>query len=79
MNGNEIVIDDIINNLKDFQKATVEKVVELLNSNNRVLVADEVGLGKTLIAKGVIAKLVEKHNRQKENTPFKVIYVCYIF
>ena len=76
MNGNEIVIDDIINNLKDFQKATVEKVVELLNSNNRVLVADEVGLGKTLIAKGVIAKLVEKHNRQKENTPFKVIYVC---
>lgn len=76
MNGNEIVIDGIINNLKDFQQATVEKVVELLNSNNRVLVADEVGLGKTLIAKGVIAKLVEKHNRQKENTPFKVIYVC---
>ena len=76
MNGNEIVIDEIINNLKDFQQATVEKVVELLNSNNRVLVADEVGLGKTLIAKGVIAKLVEKHNRQKENTPFKVIYVC---
>ena len=76
MNGNEIVIDEIINNLKDFQQATVEKVVELLNSNNRILVADEVGLGKTLIAKGVIAKLVEKHNRQKENTPFKVIYVC---
>lgn len=68
--------NDIIDNLKDFQKATVEKVVELLDSNNRVLVADEVGLGKTLVAKGVIAKLAEKHKKQNKTTPFKVIYVC---
>ena len=35
--------------LKDFQRATVERVDYLFRHNqNRVLVADEVGMGKTL-------------------------------
>lgn len=39
--------------LKDFQCATVERIDELFrHGQNRVLVADEVGLGKTLIARG---------------------------
>ena len=43
--------------LKDFQCATVERINELFrDGQNRVLVADEVGLGKTLIARGAIAK-----------------------
>lgn len=43
--------------LKDFQCATVERIDELFkHGQNRVLVADEVGLGKTLIARGTIAK-----------------------
>ena len=43
--------------LKDFQCRTVERIDYLFrNGQNRVLVADEVGLGKTLIARGVIAK-----------------------
>ena len=37
--------------LKDFQRATVERIDALFrNGQKRVLVADEVGLGKTLIA-----------------------------
>lgn len=62
--------------LKDFQRATVERIDELYwNGQKRVLVADEVGLGKTLIARGVIAKMAKL--RYLEGDPlFKVVYVC---
>ena len=62
--------------LKDFQCATVERIDELFRSGQkRVLVADEVGLGKTLIARGAIAKtaLIQyKHN----DDLFKIVYIC---
>ena len=46
----------IMGGLKDFQRATVERIAELYrNKIIRVLVSDEVGLGKTLIARGTIA------------------------
>lgn len=62
--------------LKDFQRATVERVDYLFRHNqNRVLVADEVGLGKTLIAKGVIAKTAKLRYEEGDNL-FKVVYVC---
>ena len=62
--------------LKDFQCATVERIDELFrHGQNRVLVADEVGLGKTLIARGAIAKTAliqyEKHDEI-----FKIVYIC---
>ena len=62
--------------LKDFQRATVERIDALYwNGQKRVLVADEVGLGKTLIARGVIAKMAKL--RYLEGDPlFKVVYVC---
>lgn len=67
---------EILNGLKDFQRATVERVYELFQKGqNRVLVADEVGLGKTLIAKGVIAKTAILHKNQGDDL-FKVIYIC---
>ena len=49
--------------LKDFQRETVEYVFKQMFENNRnnMLVADEVGLGKTIVAKGLIAKAFEKH------------------
>jgi hypothetical protein len=62
--------------LKDFQLATVERIDALYwKGQKRVLVADEVGLGKTLIARGVIAKMAKL--RYLEGDPlFKVVYVC---
>ena len=62
--------------LKDFQRATVERIDTLYwEGQKRVLVADEVGLGKTLIARGVIAKMAKL--RFLEDDPlFKVVYVC---
>ena len=62
--------------LKDFQKATVERVDCLYrNGQSRVLVADEVGMGKTLVARGVIAKtarIVLEENLKI----FRVVYIC---
>lgn len=66
----------ILSKLKDFQRATVERCFELYQSGQRrVLVADEVGLGKTLIARGVIAKLANYH-KQSGDDLFKVLYIC---
>jgi uncharacterized membrane protein YkvA (DUF1232 family) len=58
--------------LREFQKAAVERIVDMLNSNSsgRYLLADEVGLGKTLIAQGVVQRLSERRKR------FTVVYLC---
>lgn len=70
------VVDNTMVMLKDFQRATVERVDWLFeNDQNRVLVADEVGMGKTMVAKGVIAKMA-KHRYNDGKQKFKVIYVC---
>ncbi len=63
--------------LKDFQKATVDHVMELYAQHqDRVLVADEVGLGKTLVAKGVIARMARLHLIEEGGESFRVIYIC---
>ena len=62
--------------LKDFQCATVERIDELFrHGQNRVLVADEVGLGKTLIARGAIAKTALIHHENNDDI-FKIVYIC---
>lgn len=69
--------EEILSGLKDFQKATVERVTYLLTHDfTRVLVADEVGLGKTMVARGTIAKLARYHQERLQDDLFKVVYVC---
>jgi hypothetical protein len=69
-----------LNSLKDFQKATVISVLNNFkntNHSNRVLVADEVGLGKTIVAKGVVAELLkDRLNEDQSNKFLKVTYIC---
>ena len=75
-NNLELIERDTMAQLKDFQCATVERIAELFcNGQNRVLVADEVGLGKTLIARGTIAKtaLIQYEAGKKL---FKIVYIC---
>ena len=68
--------DTILRGLKDFQLATVEHIDSLYRKGQkRVLVSDEVGLGKTLIAKGMIAK-VGRLRHEEGDTLFKVVYIC---
>ncbi len=72
----QCVVDNTMDILKDFQRATVERVDLLFeNGQNRILVADEVGMGKTMVAKGTIAKMA-KHRYEDGKQMFKVIYVC---
>ena len=58
--------------LKDFQLATVDKLEERLLKEGaaRMLVADEVGLGKTIVAKGFIERMIVRRPN------LRVIYVC---
>ncbi len=60
--------------LKPFQEETVKVVVEAFKDKNRsrrFLVADEVGLGKTVVAQEVIKQLM-----RYRRTPLVVFYFC---
>ena len=68
-------IDSTMKILKDFQKATVDHVIEKMDGGQKkFLIADEVGLGKTIVARGILAKLYEKEYSSEKD--FRVIYVC---
>ena len=57
-----------------FQEAAVQRIVARLrdrSGSRRMLLADEVGLGKTVVARGVIEDLMK--GRRK---PLTVIYLC---
>lgn len=76
------LIEDTLSSLKDFQRETVKSVIQSFESEEsaRVLVADEVGLGKTIVAKGVIAELLKARLKQQQtsskNLPLRVTYIC---
>lgn len=65
--------------LKDFQRDTVDYVFRRMwldpDRTHRFLVADEVGLGKTMVARGVIAKTIE-YLKQQEIERIDVVYIC---
>jgi hypothetical protein len=69
--------EPVLARLKDFQRRTVDYVFERLyapDGSRRFLVADEVGLGKTLVARGVIARTLERLQSDVERVD--VVYVC---
>jgi len=74
----EIAVGAALAGLKDFQRATVETVYKRLfgSSQKSMLVADEVGLGKTIVAKGLIAMALRERIQRRDVTPFKVTYIC---
>lgn len=62
---------------KDFQQATADRIVEVFRSGqNRILLADEVGLGKTIIASDVVRQVAAWHKNEMHDEHFKVIYIC---
>ncbi len=61
---------------KDFQEATANRIVDLFRmGHNRVLLADEVGLGKTIVAKTVVEK-TGVLQKGKEKSDYVVVYIC---
>lgn len=63
--------------LKDFQRHTADRIFEIFRSGQRrVLLADEVGLGKTIVAREVIKLVSRWHKTEICDDQFKVVYIC---
>ena len=64
--------------LKAFQRRTVDYVFERLYGEHRpsrqFLVADEVGLGKTMVARGLIARTIE--HLWDRPSRIDILYIC---
>ena len=70
----------VLAGLKEFQRRTVEYVFRRMyldaDPATRFLIADEAGLGKTIVARGLIAKTID-HLKQNVGTDrIDVVYVC---
>lgn len=74
------VADAHLKTLKQFQRATVDHVdrrfYEDTPAARRFLVADETGLGKSLVARGVIAKTIERLQHDASVERIDIVYVC---
>lgn len=62
---------------KDFQEATALRIFKLFKDKgkSRVLLSDEVGLGKTIVASRVVELVKNWHKRENDDF-FKVAYIC---
>ena len=63
---------------KEFQRRTIARVLRAFDRRRavrRFLVADEVGLGKTIVARGVMEKMLARKRGEKEG-PLRVFYMC---
>lgn len=63
---------------KDFQRITAERILHIYKElgHKRVLLADEVGLGKTFVARQVINLVRQWHREVLHDDFFKVVYIC---
>ncbi|KGN29777.1 hypothetical protein N802_11380 [Knoellia sinensis KCTC 19936] len=71
--------DPILAGLTDFQRRTVDHVCRQLQTpggSGWFLVADETGLGKSMVARGVIAKTVEMLETDDNIKRIDIVYVC---
>lgn len=70
---------NVLAGLKPFQHATVDHVFQRMfvddDSTTRFLVADEVGLGKTLVARGLIARTI-RHLQEQGRKRIDIVYIC---
>ena len=63
---------------KEFQQGTIARVLRAFDGRRtvrRFLVADEVGLGKTVVARGVMKEMLARKRREHDG-PLRVFYMC---
>lgn len=69
-----------LSSLKDFQRDTVDYVFARMYEHSspalRYLIADEVGLGKTKVAAGIVARAVDRLRAKDPSLRIDVLYVC---
>lgn len=71
--------DPVMAGLTGFQRRSVEHVMDRFHGadpGRRFLVSDETGLGKSLVARGVIARTIETLQHERSRTQINVVYVC---
>lgn len=72
--------DSELSGLRDFQQDTAKYVFARMfgdgdDATSRFLVADEVGLGKTLVARGVIAQVID-HLKATGDKRIDIVYLA---
>ena len=80
MSGGSIVnVEAELSKLREFQRRTAEHAFRRMFEDNdytsRFLVADEVGLGKTYVAKGVVAQVLDKLGSICDER-HDIVYIC---
>lgn len=69
----------VLQGLKGFQRATVQHVMDRFYGEKparRFLVADETGLGKSVVARGVVARTIERLQDDPTVRRIDIVYVC---
>lgn len=75
-------VDAVMSGLKSFQRDTVDHVFDRFYgpsseaASGRFLVADETGLGKSIVARGVIARAIEHLEQDDSIDRIDIVYVC---
>jgi hypothetical protein len=73
-------VDAVLSELKGFQRDAVDHVIDRLydapDAGRRFLVADETGLGKSVVARGVIARAIEKLELDDAVDRIDIVYIC---
>ncbi len=75
-------VDAVMAGLKGFQRDAVDHVIDRFygpgsaEASGRFLVADETGLGKSIVARGVIAKAIEHLQDVDHVDRIDIVYVC---
>jgi len=79
MTQGHVDVEAVFGDLKEFQQRTArwafQRMFDKQDPALRFLVADEVGLGKTHVAKGVIAQVID-HLGRIGDTRHDIVYVC---
>jgi hypothetical protein len=70
----------VLAELKGFQRDAVEHVMyrlyEASDAGRRFLIADETGLGKSVVARGIIARVIERLEDEPAVDRIDIVYVC---
>lgn len=78
----QVDVEAVMSGLKGFQRSAVNHVIDRFYGSGseagsgRFLIADETGLGKSIIARGVIARAIEHLEKNDAVDRIDVVYVC---
>ncbi|WP_114148957.1 DEAD/DEAH box helicase [Brevibacterium epidermidis] len=78
-NESRSVLSSFVDDLTEFQKASANHVIDRFYGKanaQRFLIADETGLGKTRVARGVIAQAIEELSHHDDVGRIDIVYVC---